>query len=356
MTIYGWDASDFDWSRGPMDLAAARRDGITFFTHKATEGTSTQHKHLADRLDRARAVGIEFLGAYHVVRSGPSVAAQVAYFLAYLDAQVPWWRGYPGFFLQPDLERWSYDNVAASTGVAFCGALKAAQPKRVIAYASKGQYGDQLAGLAGLGVPLWNANYGANRAGHYRQAYPGDSGAGWAAYSGQTPVLWQYGSQLTIGSQPGCDANAFRGTLDDLRTLIMGDDMALRDDPDGLALIYREAALVGGKDTVADGPTKGEPVWTTATLKAIAAAVAAPARADDDVAALIYRVAALADGSPTVAGGPRAGEAVWLVAQVQELRAELEALKAALSAPVPVMVPTAADIAAQLIAQLQTGR
>ena len=28
MVIYGWDASNFDWDRGPMDLDAARADGI----------------------------------------------------------------------------------------------------------------------------------------------------------------------------------------------------------------------------------------------------------------------------------------------------------------------------------------
>jgi hypothetical protein len=36
------------------------------------------------------------------------------------------------------------------------------------------------------------------------------------------PTFLQYGSRLTIGSQPGCDANAFRGTLDQLRALITG--------------------------------------------------------------------------------------------------------------------------------------
>ena len=32
MTVFGWDASDYDWGRGPMNLAAARTDGIDFFT------------------------------------------------------------------------------------------------------------------------------------------------------------------------------------------------------------------------------------------------------------------------------------------------------------------------------------
>jgi hypothetical protein len=64
MTIFGWDASDFDWDRGPMDLGAARAAGIDFFTHKATEGTEIRHRHYGETLERARAAGVPFLGAY----------------------------------------------------------------------------------------------------------------------------------------------------------------------------------------------------------------------------------------------------------------------------------------------------
>ena len=250
MTLFGWDSSDFDWARGSMDLAAAKADGLTWFTHKATEATNTKHIHLADALDRARAAGFEFLGAYHVVRSSPSVNEQMAYFLRYLDQAVPWWRAFPGFMLQVDLELWSYDQVSAATGMAFASALQAAQPKRVLTYASRGMYGNSL---AGLGTPLWNAAYGSNPVAHYPDAYPGDKGAGWMPYSGQAPVMWQYGSQTTIGTQPGCDANAFRGTLVDLRHLITGS--TTEDDMSAEAEIYAHNAsaiafaMANGQDT-----------------------------------------------------------------------------------------------------------
>jgi hypothetical protein len=39
MTEYGWDTSDYDWSRGPMDVALARRQGISLLTCKVSEGT-----------------------------------------------------------------------------------------------------------------------------------------------------------------------------------------------------------------------------------------------------------------------------------------------------------------------------
>jgi GH25 family lysozyme M1 (1,4-beta-N-acetylmuramidase) len=221
--VFGWDASDYDWQRGPMDLAAAARDGIQFFTHKATEATSTRHRNYGEAMRRARDAGIPVLGAYHVVRSAPSVASQVDYFLSYLDSQTPWWRDWPDFFVQVDLEKWSYDKVPAHIGESFADLVEQRSGRRAVIYASRGQYGNELSGTSHL---LWNANYGTNPDMHFRSAYAfrgGDSGPGWVSYSGRIPTFWQYGSRTTIGSQTICDANAFRGTLDQMRALISGD-------------------------------------------------------------------------------------------------------------------------------------
>ncbi len=218
MTVFGIDCSDFDWARGPMDIAAMARDGIVFLTHKATEGTSVRHQHYGPALTRARDAGIPVLGAYHVVRSAGSLADQVKAHLAYLDEATPWWRTWPAWIEQVDLELWPYDQVSASTGVAFAELLATATRKAVLIYASKGQYGQALGG----GRPLWNAAYPSRAPGHYRELYPGDNGPGWQSYSGRTPVMWQYTDNATIGSQPGCDANAFRGSLAELLALAGG--------------------------------------------------------------------------------------------------------------------------------------
>jgi len=205
-----------------MDLSAAARDGIQFFTHKATEATSTRHTHYGEAMRRARDAGIPVLGAYHVVRSSPSVSAQVDYYLSYLDSQTPWWRNFPGWFIQVDLEKWSYDNVSASIGEAFADIVEQRTGRKAVIYASRGQYGDQLSGTS---HELWNANYGSDPIGPYLACYAargGDTGPGWAGYSGRIPVFWQYGSRTRIGAQGTCDANAFRGTLDQLRALING--------------------------------------------------------------------------------------------------------------------------------------
>ena len=199
-----------------MDLGAAARDGIVFFTFKATEGLTTEHVHLGESLARARSAGIPFLGAYHVLRTA-DVTGQVNHLLRYADSAVPFWRQHEGWFWQCDAEDWGYDFPSPSLVKAFCDQLNQRTGKRVICYASRGMYDDRLDGLR---HPLWNANYGSDPAGPFRGIYPGDNSVGWQPYSGQTPVLLQYSDRATIGRQSNCDANAYRGTLEQLRTLI----------------------------------------------------------------------------------------------------------------------------------------
>jgi GH25 family lysozyme M1 (1,4-beta-N-acetylmuramidase) len=221
VTVFGVDCSDFDWDRGPMDIAAMARDGIQFLTHKATEGTRVKHGHYGEALTRARSAGIPILGAYVVPRTPGNnghgnVDAQVDYFLSYLDQQTPWWRAFPTFLLQVDLEKWGYDAVAPAVGVSMADKLKERTGKAVVLYAPKWAYGDGIGGAH----PLWASAYGSNPAGHYRAAYPGDDSPRWGAYSNRTPAILQYGSRLTVGSQSGCDCNAFRGSLDELLAIV----------------------------------------------------------------------------------------------------------------------------------------
>lgn len=285
MTVFGTDLSDYDWSRGPLDLEAMAKAGISWVTHKATEGTGNHHVHYGTVLDRAHVAGIPVLGAYHVVRS-QDVDAQVRAMLAYLDAQTPWWRTHPNFFLQVDLERWSYDNVTAAQGVAFAAALRKASGKTVVLYASKGQYGNGIGGSD----PLWNANYPSLRSGDFKALYAaagGDSGPGWASYSNRTPAMWQYSSSATIGSQPGCDANAFRGTLDQLLELTGGNDVSAHTD----AVI---GAWAVGLKTAADGTAVAPVDWRIrdeAWQASVTASLAAAATRDAASSAAIQALA-----------------------------------------------------------------
>lgn len=233
MTLFGQDASDYDWDRGPMDLVSARNAGVSFFTHKATEGMSVKHVHYGEAMNRARAAGIEFLGAYIVPRSGPSAFSQVDYFLAYVNSQTPWWTSFPGFFFQVDTEKWSYDAVSAQRGAEVCAEIRRRTGRRVVHYAPQWAYGNSIP----QPDALWASNYGGNGVGTLQQTYPGDASPRWAAYSGRVPVFLQFGSRITIGRQPTCDGNAFRGTVEDLRLFITGSAAGPSGGGDGVVII-----------------------------------------------------------------------------------------------------------------------
>lgn len=238
MTLFGWDASDFDHSRGSMDMRAAIGDGLSFFTHKATEGASVVH-HPGAALAGARDAGCPFLGVYMVPRTGPSPAAQVDFLLSWMENQAPWWKTFPGWFWQMDTEKWSYDAVSPQIGHACAQILEQRTGKAVLHYAPKWAYGNSVP----AGEPLWASSY-ASGSGNYRSIYPGDGSGNWAAYSGRTPAILQFTSSATlavahlagfhaddprramfdsvatVGLQPGVDINAFRGTVSDFAALI----------------------------------------------------------------------------------------------------------------------------------------
>lgn len=334
-------------------MAAAYRDGIRFLTHKATEGNSVRHAHYGTVLTHARDAGIPVLGAYHVVRSGPPIASQVAYLITTLDAATPWWRTHPNFFIQVDLEKWPYDPVSAMVGCAFADAARHATGKYVIVYASKGQYGNTIP----AGCDIWNAAYPSSHAAHYSALYPGDGGSGWNVYSGRTPVIWQYASTATIGSQPGCDANAYRGTLDQLITLTRtggtptttGVFMALND-LQQKQLFERVEALIYGRDSATDNGSNGtvtEPnggmyVLNQAATRiaAIQTTLAAQTQTITNLTALLQQA-----GSPDVAP---------LVQQIQALTTQIGQLAATETAQTAQIAALQARLAAAVKAEADT--
>jgi hypothetical protein len=210
MTIFGWDMSHFD----APSIGTALAEGIKFVTHKAG-GDATDAELPAwwagvKDLDPSLCL----LGAYWVLYPGNPVGRADA-FIARLDAACPGWRDRP-FLLQADCEEWNGNpaTVPNRTEVgAFFDRLVSRMPKlRPIVYAPKWVYGDRL---TGLGFPLWASSY-VTGVGGFRGLYPGDGNSRWGPYSGQTPEILQYTSSATIGGQTTCDANAYRGTLEEL--------------------------------------------------------------------------------------------------------------------------------------------
>jgi hypothetical protein len=224
-TLFAWDMSDFDWSRGarPSHVAAAASEGVRILTHKATEQATDQifkHTHMGEILTAGRDAGIPFLAPYVVVRSGTAIETQATTAINFVREQAAWWFEFPGRFWQVDLEQWPYDSVSPDLGEELCAELESRTGIRALLYASKGQYGDTLPGSR----PLWNANYqfsGASRPFKQQWVDVVAAGApGWSLYSGRTPSLYQFASDAVIGGIGPSDASAFKGTEADFTILI----------------------------------------------------------------------------------------------------------------------------------------
>jgi hypothetical protein len=218
MTIFGWDLSHFD----APSIGDAIGEGFSFFTHKgggdANDAEIAQWWNGVKGTDPKKAL----LGAYWVLYPGHGASAGDA-FADRLDATCPGW-GNREFILQLDCEKWNGDSSTVPSKadiIACCKQLQVRAPKlRPIVYAPEWVYGDNL---SGLGYPLWASRYATATSGTASGIYAsigGDNSSKWSAYSGQVPAILQFTSSATIAGQTTCDANAFRGTLDDLKALV----------------------------------------------------------------------------------------------------------------------------------------
>ncbi len=226
MTIFGLDFSHYDAVPSGARVVA---EGFQFMTHKA--GGDANDAELAAWWRALKPYRDNvLLGAYWVLYPGnPSDRADT--FLARLDSQCVGWRDGP-FILQVDCEKWNDDvSTVPPRGdiKAFCNRLVAKAPKlKPIVYAPKWVYGDSL---SGLGYPLWASAYVVGT-GTASALYPEDFSSRWNSYSGQVPEILQFTSSATAVGQTTCDANAYRGTLQELTALLApgwSENMALTD-------------------------------------------------------------------------------------------------------------------------------
>ncbi|WP_232510820.1 MULTISPECIES: hypothetical protein [Micromonospora] len=94
MTLYGWDASDYDVGRGLTTgrIRDARAAGISFMTYKGTEQSAagTFHsQYYGVMLTAAKDAGIPFLGMYVVVHSQVTAEEQATTAIDYADDHTP---------------------------------------------------------------------------------------------------------------------------------------------------------------------------------------------------------------------------------------------------------------------------
>lgn len=81
------DGADIShWQSGTLDMAKAKKNGVKWLFHKATEGTTYKDPNYAKRRAEAKQAGLPF-GAYHFAKANSSVAAQAKHFLATASPQ-----------------------------------------------------------------------------------------------------------------------------------------------------------------------------------------------------------------------------------------------------------------------------
>jgi len=241
VTVYGWDTSHYDGVLTRARLTQAAQEGIAFWSHKLGEDPGSVDPLAAAAYAAAFAGGMfRVMSGYWFLHPDEAPTDAAARCIAVADEVAAGWRDFPAWFFTADAER-STSLPSPATVRGFCDELAGQSDRLVVVYGSNGQYGNTL---QGLGHPLWNAHYGTNPAGPFAAVYPGDSSAGWAPYSGQTPEILQYSSNAVVAGLTTCDANAYRGTVDEMVTWIMGGTVALTDDDK--KWIQQQIATVAG--------------------------------------------------------------------------------------------------------------
>ena len=195
MTIWYPDVSNHE---GAMALEA----GTVAVIAKATEGTGYVDPFFEHFKSEAARVGAMF-GGYHFLHAGNG-AGQARFCFQHVGPGVP---------VMIDLEPTTGSMPTVQDGLDFAAEFRALGGICSLVYLPH-WYWQQL-GSPSL-LPLALADLGLVSSGY--TAYS-DSGPGWTPYGGVTPAVWQYTDALAYSGQ-SVDFNAYRGTIDQFKTLL----------------------------------------------------------------------------------------------------------------------------------------
>lgn len=190
-----------------LDLAAARRDGIEFVFIKATEGASYQDPTFHPNLAEARAAGL-LVAAYHYQRGGVSASAQ----RNNITSQVP--RDVPVIL---DVEDGSGTVDMTRELVTLLGINGYRVP---LLYLPR-WYWQRLGNpsLSGL-PPLWSSRYPDTVVGSLADEWADVPANYWDGYGGLSVAVLQFTSSSRVAGHQPLDANAYRGTRQQLAELL----------------------------------------------------------------------------------------------------------------------------------------
>jgi len=208
VTIFGVDISDFQ--RG-LTMSTVKANGYSFVIARALSfpnGMMVEDPSYETFRDQSRVEGLLF-GAYVLFHPSRTPAAQAGLLADKI--------GDNSISVMID---WEPDGFPPSIAYAEAcyDACTALGLRVTLLYAPYWYWVQQgfpsLTGRPWVGV---NSSYGSNPAGYGSVVYPGDDSAGWSSYGGLPVTILQFGSRVQLSGWLGnVDANAYRGTLDQL--------------------------------------------------------------------------------------------------------------------------------------------
>ena len=232
-TLYGIDVSEF---QDGLNLAGTDMDFVIIrLAYGASRPDDCAVSHTEDWSTTGKPVSF-----YHYLTPWDDLGAQADLVRSQWDACGR--RG--GVWI--DVEE---PGITRAHVVAFRDALRARGVLVIGAY-SRANFWEALPGgeptAAEGGGAIWVSHYGQQPAGPIRSIYPGDSSSQWSYPLGnRKPDLWQWTDRATVpGWTSGVDANAYRGSVDQLRALFTGGSAATASEEDDMFTDDDRAALL----------------------------------------------------------------------------------------------------------------
>jgi hypothetical protein len=204
VTTWGIDISNH---QGVVDLERVKAEGFSFVWAKVSESDDYLDPFWQRTRDEARRVGLLLAGYHYIRRTDP--VRQARTFVHHLgDRSIPAMLDFEAGSGNID-QFWAVKGAIESLGV------------RVRLSYIPDWYWEQIGRPDLSKVPGLIASEYVNGTGYASDLYPGNHSSLWKAYGGRTPDILQFTDRALVTGRP-MDANAFRGTVDQLRLLLAG--------------------------------------------------------------------------------------------------------------------------------------
>jgi hypothetical protein len=192
-----------------LSLSQCKQEGISFVVIKSSEGANFIDPEFTRNLAEARDAGL-LVAAYHYVRANVPASNQLTNIRKVVPLDVP---------LIPDVEEGSGGVADVRSFIWLARSIGYTVP---FLYLPR-WYWQELGrpSLAGL-PPLWSSRYPDNAVGSVTDEFADVPANYWVGYGGLPVGLLQFTSSARIAGYQPLDANAFRGTREELAVLFGG--------------------------------------------------------------------------------------------------------------------------------------